>query len=370
VLTKFALIGQLAVAATFAFNGAWAQDGQWEVRRSSGEVWVAAPGVQKVALTPAAVLKPGDYIRTGQNGRALLVRGTESILISPNSAVGLPKETTEGLSTTILQESGSILLDVEKRSEKHFEVETPYLVAVVKGTQFRVSVDDRESKVEVVSGQVEVSELKSGKYALVLPGQSAAVAINGASGLSLSGNGLLDQIKQGAPRAPRVTPLLFPADVVPRANGQAAQPLRIKNALGEVKLDFQKVTKGIARDVLAMRADVERAKETDNSRSAATEAAGKASGAVNGLANGVGNSVNAVGNALGVGGGIGSAVSSAGGALGVGGGGGLGGGLGGGGGLGVGGGLGNTVGQTVGLVNGLGTGLGNVLGKGCKGKSC
>jgi hypothetical protein len=351
MFAKLALIGQLAIAVSLACTGASAQEAQWQVHRSSGEVWVASPGVQKAALTPAAVLKPGDYIRTGQNGRALLVRGTESILISPNSAVGLPKEKTGGLSTTILQESGSILLDVEKRSEKHFEVETPYLVAVVKGTQFRVSVDDRESKVEVVSGQVEVAELKSGKFALVLPGQSAAVAINGGPGLSLSGSGMLDEVKQGTPRSPRVTPSLIPADLVPRSNGQASQAVRIKSALGEVKLDFQKVTKGIARDVLAARSDTARGK--DNSEVASTDGAAKSSG--------VGDTVSAVatssgglggGNSGGLGGvsvGGGSSLASAGGA-----------------------GLGGTIlGQAGGAVGGLGTGLGSLLGKGCsKGKSC
>ena len=86
-------------------------------------------------------MKPGDTIRTGRNGRVLLVRGEETILISPNSVIGLPTEKKDGLATTILQQAGSILLEVEKRNVKHFEVETPYLAAVVKGTQFRVSVN-------------------------------------------------------------------------------------------------------------------------------------------------------------------------------------------------------------------------------------
>ena len=47
------------------------------------------------------------------------------ILVSPNSVVGVPAEKKEGLSTTIMQQAGSILLDVEKRNVKHFEVETP-----------------------------------------------------------------------------------------------------------------------------------------------------------------------------------------------------------------------------------------------------
>ena len=97
----------------------------WSVGKSSGEVWIATRDAQQVSLKPDENLKPGDTIRTGRNGRVLLVRGEETILIAPNSVVGLPLEKKDGLSTTILQQAGSILLEVEKRNVKHFEVETP-----------------------------------------------------------------------------------------------------------------------------------------------------------------------------------------------------------------------------------------------------
>ena len=56
------------------------------------------------------------------------------------------------LSTTIIQQAGSILLEVEKRNVKHFQVETPYLAAVVKGTQFRVTVGQGETPGSTCSG--------------------------------------------------------------------------------------------------------------------------------------------------------------------------------------------------------------------------
>ncbi|MFX7891090.1 hypothetical protein ABTK46_19970, partial [Acinetobacter baumannii] len=76
-----------------------ADDGVWSVSKSSGEVWLATPGAQQVSLNQEETLKPGDTIRTGRNGRVLLVRGEETILISPNSVVGVPAEKKEGLST-------------------------------------------------------------------------------------------------------------------------------------------------------------------------------------------------------------------------------------------------------------------------------
>ena len=116
-----------------------AEGGVWSVSKSSGDVWLTATGATPASLTQANTLKPGDTVRTGPNGRVLLMRGEETILISPNSVIGLPTEQKDGLSTTILQQAGSILLDVEKRNVKHFEVETPYLAAVVKGTHFQVT---------------------------------------------------------------------------------------------------------------------------------------------------------------------------------------------------------------------------------------
>ena len=178
-----------------------AENDSWSVSKSSGEVWVTATSADPVSLKQEDVLKPGDTIRTGRSGRVLLVRGEETILIAPNSVIGLPTEKKDGLSTTILQQAGSILLDVEKRNVKHFEVETPYLAAVVKGTQFAVTVNAGSTSVDVRRGQVEVSDFKSGQIAQVMPGQVATAFAHGKPGLSLSGTGQFHPIEQGRPRA-------------------------------------------------------------------------------------------------------------------------------------------------------------------------
>jgi hypothetical protein len=249
------------IATTFVLTAASpafaAEGGAWSVSKSSGEVWLASGEVQQASLRPEDNLKPGDTIRTGRNGRALLVRGEESILIAPNSVIELPAEQKEGLSTTIVQRAGSILLEVEKRNVRHFEVETPYLAAVVKGTQFRVSVNATSTSVDVIRGQVEVADFKSGQIAQVMPGQRATAFDHGKPGLSLSGSGTFNPIEQGKPRPSSVDRILVPKGGLsaPRnaANGQTihalATPgrLRISSALGEVKLDFHKVTHGMAR---------------------------------------------------------------------------------------------------------------------------
>src|SRR6266702_5561856 len=191
----------MAVLILGTASGAFAaDDGVWSVSKASGEVWVANDGTQQVSLNQEEALKPGDTIRTGRTGRVLLVRGEETILISPNSVVGLPAEKKEGLSTTIIQQAGSILLEVEKRNVKHFEVETPYLAAVVKGTQFRVTVNVASTSVDVIRGQVEVADLRTGQIAQVKPGQHATAFAHGHPGLSLGGSGTFSPIENGQPR--------------------------------------------------------------------------------------------------------------------------------------------------------------------------
>ena len=87
----------LLAILVFASAGpqAAAEDMVWRVSKSSGDVSVTTSAGEQAALIAGATLKPGDNIRTGQNGRALLVRGEETILISPNSAIGIPKARKE-----------------------------------------------------------------------------------------------------------------------------------------------------------------------------------------------------------------------------------------------------------------------------------
>ena len=80
----------------------------------------------------------------------------------------------------------------------------PYLAAVVKGTQFRVTVNAGKTTVDVVRGQVEVADFKSGQIAQVMAGQQATAFATGKTGLSLGGPGTFAPIEPGKPRAPSV----------------------------------------------------------------------------------------------------------------------------------------------------------------------
>jgi hypothetical protein len=103
-----------AMAALPSTHQVLAEDAAWRVSKSSGDVWVTNAGAQPVALTEKIELKVGDAIHTGKNGRALLVRGEETLLLSPNSAISLPAQPHDGMATTIIQQAGSILLEVKQ----------------------------------------------------------------------------------------------------------------------------------------------------------------------------------------------------------------------------------------------------------------
>ncbi len=172
----------------------------WSVNRLSGDASLTTSAGQQATLREGAILSRGDNIRTSPNGRVLLMRGQESILIAPNSIVGIATHATEGMSTTINQWAGSIVLAVEKRNHPHFEVDTPYLAAVVRGTRFQVTVNKEAASVKVLRGQVEVTDFKSSEHALVLSGQAAATSAQGTVGISLSGRGPLSPVWKGLPR--------------------------------------------------------------------------------------------------------------------------------------------------------------------------
>jgi FecR protein len=264
-----------ALVLSACSNALAADGGVWSVSKSTGEVWVTTTGAQKASLRQEENLKPGDTIRTGPNGRVLMVRGEETMLIAPNSVISVPAEAKGGMQTTILQQAGSIVLEVEKKNVQHFEVETPYLAAVVKGTQFIVTVNADSTSVEVRRGQVEVSDFKTGQIAQVLPGQIATSFEHGKSGLTLSGSGTFNPIEQGKPRASSIDRIPVPknglsaprkaasgtvihalahigqssASAAAAPSSQAVKPnvVRISSALGEVKLNIGKATHGLAR---------------------------------------------------------------------------------------------------------------------------
>ena len=188
----------------FILSVAVADAAQWHVVQSSGEVWLGSPAAQHIALKRAAVLPDSGMVITGKTGRVALARGADTMVIGPNSVVAVPAD-RHG-QTTIVQQAGRAVFTVERRHAPHFTVETPFLAAVVKGTQFTVQVSSTGADVILDRGLVGVSALAAGETADIAPGQYAIVGGNG-NHLSLGGIGTLNKVKKGRPRSPVVDPL-------------------------------------------------------------------------------------------------------------------------------------------------------------------
>ncbi len=167
----------LVVAALLSSGAAYAGTPGWQVSEISGNVTVARKGVVKIAQRQTK-LAPGDVIKTGPKGRAVLLRGGEYLVVSPASHIEIAAPEKSDKVTQIIEYLGNVLFRIDKKETPHFGVKTPYMAAVVKGTTFSVSVSAEGSAVQVTEGAVEVSTLDEGASELVTPGVIGMINAN------------------------------------------------------------------------------------------------------------------------------------------------------------------------------------------------
>ena len=206
----------VAVIAMASLSGAVAAE--WRVTKVTGDVYIQQGTVHLASLSSGVSLGAGAIVVTQGNGRAQLVRDQQTMIVSPNSVITLPPD--RGRVTTILQTVGQVEFHVDSRQVKHFTVETPYLAAAVKGTRFVVDVRRGRASVGVSRGRVEVTNLKSGERADVLPGQRGAVGRR--SGISIRGVGDIEKVRPGLARAAVVAPATAKGVLASLTKGAAA----------------------------------------------------------------------------------------------------------------------------------------------------
>ena len=196
------LIG--AILIVFA-TPAFAKDGAWILTQKSGDVRVLRSGLQPASVQVRAALSPGDLVATGANGRAMLTRGDDYVVVAPGSRLLLPKEQQAKGLTRLIQQVGTMLYKVKHTGVPHFAVDTPMLAAVVKGTTFTVIVDENRAAVQVTDGVVEVSAAAGTARRLVQRGMTVYVGRErpgtivemkpGDGGLPVSSSGGDDAVK-------------------------------------------------------------------------------------------------------------------------------------------------------------------------------
>ena len=148
---------------------------EWVVGRVRGAADIQEGSQGWVPLERGTVVETNQLLRTGPDGRVGLVRGTETIELEGNTLISLQDAGAE-MMTSVTQRKGTIVIDVEKRNVQHFSVQTPYLVAVVKGTRFAVVVDGNAARVDVDRGVVQVQDTSNDLVSDVRPGQQATVS--------------------------------------------------------------------------------------------------------------------------------------------------------------------------------------------------
>jgi hypothetical protein len=162
---------------------------------------VQVGGAERVSLGDTRTVLPGTMLATSATGRILLQRGRETMVVGPGTVMNVPADSSRAF-TTVIELMGEIEFDVEKRSGKHFEVRTPYLAAVVKGTRFSVRASAEGDSVAVERGVVEVEALGTGEKVDLLPGQSAFVSSAGLAVETTRHAGL----RQGAAKTASASP--------------------------------------------------------------------------------------------------------------------------------------------------------------------
>ena len=172
----------------------------WSVERVSGRVMVQTRTGETFAVKRGMTVRKGWKIKTG-GGRVVINRGEETFVVSPNSVVTLEPKGVLIKRMVVYQDRGQVDVDVKRRWYRHFKVETPFLAAVVKGTQFRVKVGNRTASVNVGRGVVGVHDFASGDRADVGAGQAAATNPSRRVGLSVSGKNK-PAVRSGPKRAP------------------------------------------------------------------------------------------------------------------------------------------------------------------------
>jgi len=149
----------------------------WKTVAASGDVATQAASSAPqhwVQLRRGDQVAPLSHVRTQAKANATLTRDGDVILVAPGSDVVLPEPSVDGM-TRVQQRTGKAFYQVSPRSSGRFEVQTPMLVAGVKGTQFSVAIEEGRAAVSVVEGHVEVRSLLTGERQDLYAGQSAVV---------------------------------------------------------------------------------------------------------------------------------------------------------------------------------------------------
>jgi hypothetical protein len=301
------LIANAAAAAAIAWllasNPGWAQDAGWTVSEVTGGASVEVAGGPAVQAQTDLAVPLGAVIATEDDGRLSLTDGASVVTLSPGTEIEIREPPAPG-KTSIFQRIGILMLEVERRARQHFEVETPYLAAVVKGTRFSVSVADAGAAVHVTDGMVEVSAPAAGRPVLVHPGQTATIDAHALDRLRLDGGRSESMLPEQGLRATHQ-----------QDDGDAGTKQVIRRSIGDASIDVSAATNGLVTSktltaaTTAATDDVGGGTENDRSLAGPLDAL-TGRGAEISSAGALGHAAGRLGNGLGTGNGLADGLGS------------------------------------------------------------
>lgn len=159
----------------------------WVALKLRGVVLELVDGAWQPIERGAAVPET-HVVRTLANGRVLFRRGTETVELGPDTQVQIFQRARDKF-TTVKQYFGEVTVEADIEKVKHFAVQAPQLVAVVKGTIFTVRSDEHGASVAVKRGAVAVTSTSDRSSVTVRAGQEASTDDTGT--LEVAGAGEL-----------------------------------------------------------------------------------------------------------------------------------------------------------------------------------
>lgn len=152
-LASLALFSQLFVTADAADVQS---NGDIVVVAVHGDVQATMVGITS-PLYAGAILQLPATIRSGSDGAVELRQGPTTIAAAANTELEIPQSAeAQGLLERVVQIRGNAFYSVGKRERTRLRVETPYLVAVIKGTQFNVATQDDATTIALFEGRLEI----------------------------------------------------------------------------------------------------------------------------------------------------------------------------------------------------------------------
>ena len=188
-----------------------------------GDAQVTMRGTTRAVRAGGIVELPAS-VRTGADGAIELQQGPTTVSVAANTQIEIPAAGLGEPIDRVIQPQGNAFYNVGKRLGKKLRVETPYLVAVIKGTQFNVAVQGDGTTVSLFEGQLEVRapddsdvvSINAGEIAIrhatdktirVLSMDKSAPPTKTGDGNGRNGNGLAS----GQTRSPGADPAATPS---------------------------------------------------------------------------------------------------------------------------------------------------------------